>query len=472
MTFREPPPELPCSEDCEKALICSLLRAPGEVSTLCLNRLRIEAFNIPAHRIIYNTILEWDKPGEQVDFPWLRHTLRDQLEELGGPEYLSHLYGFVPTAANASHYLNIILDQDLRRRAILFSNKISALCYDQATEIGDQFPEWERQFSKIVHSNNRVSDKKPVIEFLRPSQIKAYEPPSGTLLVGDNHIVRGVVFIVAGPPGVGKSRSTIALAEAGATKLDWLGLKVHSQFRTMIVQNENGRYRLKLEFSELNAELLDQYLVVSPPPPYGLRFDKRDFRDQLKATIESFQPAVIWIDPWNAVARDDKQKDYRETFDLVRDVIPSGDESPAIGIAAHTRKPLPNERASGRTLLNLLSGSHVLASVPRTVWVMQHATDDVGENRVVVTCCKNNDGELGLWRQHFGYGRGAWRFHRMREQRGGERFRPDWEFYRRLAIAPFAQRQTARAAKIAPLMLIVQIANCAGFLYESRCRAD
>jgi GT2 family glycosyltransferase len=78
----------------------------------------------------------------------------------------------------------------------------------------------------------------------------------------------------------------------------------------------------------------------------------------------------------------------------------------------------------------------------------------------------------GLWRQHFGYGRGAWRFHRMREQRGGERFRPDWEFYRRLAIAPFAQRQTARAAKIAPLMLIVQIANCAGFLYESRCRAD
>src|SRR4029077_9609483 len=117
------------------------------------------------------------------------------------------------------------------------------------------------------------------IEFLKPSQIKAYEPPPGTILVGDNHIVRGGVFIVAGAPGVGKSRCTIALAEAGATKLDWLGLKVHSHFRTLIIQNENGRYRLKMEFSDLDDKLLDKYLLVSPPPPLGLRFDKLEFRD-------------------------------------------------------------------------------------------------------------------------------------------------------------------------------------------------
>jgi hypothetical protein len=33
--------------------------------------------------------------------------------------------------------------------------------------------------------------------------------------------------------------------------------------------------------------------------------------------------------------------------------------------------------------------------VPRCIWVLQHATEAVDENRVVVTCCKNNDGELG-----------------------------------------------------------------------------
>jgi len=101
------------------------------------------------------------------------------------------------------------------------------------------------------------------------------------------------------------------------------------------------------------------------------------------------------IDPWNAIARDEKAKDYLETFQIIRNVFPSGDDGVALGIAAHTRKPTVGERANGRALLNLLSGSYVLGSVPRTVFVMQHVSDTVDETRVVWTCCKNNDGELG-----------------------------------------------------------------------------
>jgi len=62
---------------------------------------------------------------------------------------------------------------------------------------------------------------------------------------------------------------------------------------------------------------------------------------------------------------------------------------------AHTRKPKTDERASGRALLNLLAGSYVLGSVPRTVFVIQAASDNTTDNRIVWTCCKNNDGELG-----------------------------------------------------------------------------
>lgn len=72
----------------------------------------------------------------------------------------------------------------------------------------------------------------------------------------------------------------------------------------------------------------------------------------------------------------------------------------------------------------------------------------------------------GLWRQHFGYGRGARRFHRMCERRGYGRFRPEWEFYRRLVRAPFAEGGGARSAMIAALMLVAQIANFTGYFYE------
>ncbi|MBV9107357.1 MAG: AAA family ATPase, partial [Verrucomicrobia bacterium] len=233
------------------------------------------------------------------------------------------------------------------------------------------------------------------LEFLKPSEIKAYQPPKGHLLAGDNHIVRGSVFVLAGPPGVGKSRGLVALAEAGAYGFDWFGLSVHTKFKTLIIQNENGRFRLKQEFAELDDTILDQYVRVTPPPPYGLCFGNSEFRDQLKAYRDDFQPELVAIDPWNAVARDDKAKDYLESFDLIRSVFPASDDGPAIGIAPHTRKPQQGDRANGRALLNLLAGSYVLTSVPRSVWVLQHASDDVSETRVVVTCCKNSDGELG-----------------------------------------------------------------------------
>jgi len=103
------------------------------------------------------------------------------------------------------------------------------------------------------------------------------------------------------------------------------------------------------------------------------------------------------------VAREQDSKEYLDTFDVLKSVLPLGDNAPALGIVAHTRKPKTDECVSGRALLNLLAGSYVLGSVPRTVFVMQAATDDVEDKRVVWTCCKNNDGELGprlAWERH------------------------------------------------------------------------
>lgn len=237
--------------------------------------------------------------------------------------------------------------------------------------------------------------KPPKIEFLSPLQIQSYRAPEGSVLVGNNHIVRGSVFVIGGAPGVGKSRASVALAVAGALGSPWLGLPVHRRFRSMIIQNENGRARLSEEFFALPSQELESWIRVSPPPPFGLAFDDPGFRVDLAAAIESFKPDLILIDPWNAVAADDKAKDYLETFHRIRSLIPAGDSAPAIGIVAHTRKPKQDERTNGRSLLNLLAGSYVLASVPRSVFVIQPASDDTEDNRVVVTCCKNNDGPLG-----------------------------------------------------------------------------
>jgi hypothetical protein len=201
-------------------------------------------------------------------------------------------------------------------------------------------------------------------------------------LIGDCHIVRGSVFVIAGPAGVGKSRATLALALAGVTRGDWFGYSVKRPFKTYILQSENSELRIKTELQEINDKRLSGQLRITKPPPYGLCFQQRAFRDQLKAELERFEPDLVIIDPWNSVVHDDKSRDYLETYHLLRQVIPAGDCGPALGIVAHVRKPQVNSHAHGRALLYELAGSHVLGTIARSVWVMEHASDDVAEDRM------------------------------------------------------------------------------------------
>jgi GT2 family glycosyltransferase len=79
-----------------------------------------------------------------------------------------------------------------------------------------------------------------------------------------------------------------------------------------------------------------------------------------------------------------------------------------------------------------------------------------------------------LWQQHFGYGRGALRFHRKRESGGADRFKPESAFYSKLlraALVPTHKSQSInQSIKMTALLAWAQLANAAGFFYE-RLRA-
>jgi hypothetical protein len=71
-----------------------------------------------------------------------------------------------------------------------------------------------------------------------------------------------------------------------------------------------------------------------------------------------------------------------------------------------------------------------------------------------------------LWRQHFGYGRGAFSFHRARRQRGKERFKPDRGFYLKLLGHPSSTQKRGKALALTSLLLWTQLASASGFAYE------
>jgi len=235
----------------------------------------------------------------------------------------------------------------------------------------------------------------PPIVFKRPSEIIAYQPPEGSCLVGNNHITMGATAVIAGAPGIGKSRAAVALAVAGATGYSWMNLKVHRRFRTMIIQCENGALRLKQEFEAFMTPEIEDMLLISPPPQFGFEFGKPEFEEAIRKSIEAFRPDLVIVDPWTAVVTDDKGKDYGESIKVLKRLTGNDDRSPALLIVAHTRKPGTGETLpKGRDLLHEVAGSYRLGSHARAVFNVLAATVDPGDDRILFINSKNNDGPM------------------------------------------------------------------------------
>lgn len=247
---------------------------------------------------------------------------------------------------------------------------------------------------------DEAEKRKPLVTAWKPSQFRNFDPPPDFMLAGDCHLTRGNIAVIAGAPGVGKSRAAIALAIAGATGKPWMGLDVHSRFRTLVIQVENGEFRMKGEFTDIGEPSgvdLDEWLRVTPPPPFGMDFLDDEFQEDVRALIADFKPGLVVIDPWNRVAGDDNVRSYKQAIEAIMSCLPpDSTKRPAIGIIHHLRKRgAIHTKKHGRDLLAELAGSYSIGSVARSVFAIEPASTDTEDDRVVVTCCKNNDGNEG-----------------------------------------------------------------------------
>lgn len=80
--------------------------------------LDVSEFFLPSHRVIFSMILELAAALEPVDLVTLAQRLADsgQLEQIGGPSYVSSLTDGMPRVSNISHYVKTVQEKARRRR--------------------------------------------------------------------------------------------------------------------------------------------------------------------------------------------------------------------------------------------------------------------------------------------------------------------------------------------------------------------
>jgi replicative DNA helicase len=210
---------LPLALDSEKALLCSCIKSNELVDEPALEP---ELFALPAHRLIFERLRELFEHGSPIDFVILKDFLSrsGELEQIGGAPYLSDLWDFVPSSANWKHYAKILAEVRTRRLGILSCSELLKELADPNTDIGPDLTQRFGAIQRRLETSLRASDSTQ-LEMISQSASQLYNPPPGSILLGDSHLVKGNVSVLAGPPGVGKSRAALALAEAGACGFSW-----------------------------------------------------------------------------------------------------------------------------------------------------------------------------------------------------------------------------------------------------------
>lgn len=219
-----PVKSIPANLEAERAVLGSLLIDPDAIIKVA-NFLRVEDFFRERHGWLYDVMLTLHERREPLDFVTVVDELerRGQLEEIGGPAYITDLIGGTPTSINIDFYARIVERTALLRRLISAAGQIAELAYDESQEVGEVIDRAEtlifgvsearihRDLMPIRAIMGNVVDR---IDFLTRNKDTLMGVPTGFTML--DRLLGGMqksdLIILAARPAMGKTSLALNLA--------------------------------------------------------------------------------------------------------------------------------------------------------------------------------------------------------------------------------------------------------------------
>ncbi len=218
----------PHSPEAEQGVLGCVLLSPNDCVGECVEKFKAgaEVFYDLRHQTIFEALIEMYDEREAIDIITLQQRLKNKqrLEEVGGVAYLNSLPDTVPSAANLSYYLEIVLEKYVLRKMIHTCTEVVSRVYEHEGEVDGLLDEVERDILRI--SEERVEGKTDKIKELVKkaiSTIEDYHARQGMLTgVGTGFIDLdkmtsglhgGEMIVIAARPSMGKTSLAMNIAE-------------------------------------------------------------------------------------------------------------------------------------------------------------------------------------------------------------------------------------------------------------------
>ena len=157
----------PQAPELEEAVLGALM-IEKDAYSLVSEILRPESFYERRHQLIYSAITALALRQQPVDILTVAEQLRStgDLEEVGGPFYITQLSGKVASSAHIEYHARIIAQKFLARELITFTSNIQTKAFDETQDVDDLMQEAEGKLFEISQQNMKkdYTQINPVIQ--------------------------------------------------------------------------------------------------------------------------------------------------------------------------------------------------------------------------------------------------------------------------------------------------------------------
>ncbi len=287
----------PQAIDMEEAVLGAIMLEKEAIITV-IDILKPESFYKDVHQKIYEAILSLNLRELPVDLYTVTEELRstDELENVGGPIYLTQLTSKVVSAAHVEFHAKIVAQKFIQRELIRVTSEIQSRAFDDSNDINELLGYSENELFQIAEGN--IKKEVAALNIVLKEAIHEIEEASKRedALVGvpsgftkldrlTSGWQKSDLIIIAARPSMGKTALALSMA------------------RNMAIDHNKSVAVFSLEMAAV--QLVNRLIVAETELPSNRIKNgrlKEDEWKQLETKIKILEDASIYIDDTPAIS--------------------------------------------------------------------------------------------------------------------------------------------------------------------------